>query len=75
MCAIVLIVFKLTDHVHRPIVNEKYRVVETKFGAVRGILEQTLIAKKYFYSFKGIPYAKSPTGQLRFKVSPFLTVC
>lgn len=45
------------------------KVVETKYGLVRGFLATSLIKRIDFYSFKGIPYAKSPTGNLRFKVN------
>lgn len=46
----------------------KHKVIETNNGKVRGVRKTTLIQKLDFYSFKGIPYAKSPTGELRFKV-------
>lgn len=45
-----------------------HKIVETNNGKVRGILKTTLIKNVDYYSFKGIPYAKSPTEQLRFKV-------
>lgn len=44
-------------------------VVGTNSGRVRGVFKQTLIEKVDYISFKGIPYAKSPTGDLRFEVS------
>lgn len=51
--------------------NENYPdvfTVETKTGRVRGKLNETLFDKKYYYSFRGIPYGKAPIGDLRFKV-------
>lgn len=50
----------------------KHKVIETNNGKVRGVRKTTLIQKMDFYSFKGIPYAKSPIGELRLKVSFFL---
>lgn len=47
---------------------EKYKIVETDNGPVRGVRNFTLLNGMPFYSFRGIPYAKSPTGELRFKV-------
>lgn len=44
-------------------------VVQTNNGRIRGVFKQTLIEKVNYFSFKGIPYAKSPTGELRFEVS------
>lgn len=49
--------------------SDEYKVVETIDGKVRGVRDTTLIKRLNFYSFKGIPYAKIPTGELRFKVS------
>lgn len=44
-------------------------LVQTNNGAVRGKILHTLRHKVAYNSFKGIPYAKVPTGKLRFKVS------
>lgn len=49
--------------------NEEFCVVETNSGRVRGKLNQTLFEKKPYYSFRGIPFAKAPIGNLRFKVN------
>lgn len=48
--------------------NEEFCIVETNIGRVRGKLNQTLFEKKPYYSFRGIPFAKAPIGNLRFKV-------
>lgn len=50
-------------------VTNEFRTVNTKLGQIRGIRKTSLLKQTDFYSFKGIPYAKSPTGELRFKVS------
>lgn len=47
----------------------KYKIVETTNGKIRGILNITLLNRIPFYAFKGIPYAKKPIGPLRFKVN------
>lgn len=41
-------------------------------GHLRG-LKQTSIEGFDFYAFKGIPYAKPPVGELRFKVRKIQT--
>lgn len=46
----------------------EYKVVDTNNGQVRGASGITLLKNITFYSFKGIPYAKPPIGDLRFKV-------
>lgn len=43
-------------------------IVETESGRVRGKKNYTLIDSKAFYAFKGIPYARAPVDELRFKV-------
>lgn len=43
--------------------------VKTDNGDVEGTVAKSLFAKRNFYSFKGIPYAKPPVGELRFKVN------
>ncbi|XP_050680053.1 juvenile hormone esterase-like [Leptidea sinapis] len=45
----------------------EYNIVETSSGLVRGRLDQYKSIK--YYSYKGIPYAESPTGFLRFQPS------
>jgi hypothetical protein len=47
---------------------DKILVVRTDSGEIRGGVLTTLIIKRLFYSFKGIPYAKPPIGELRYKV-------
>lgn len=51
---------------------EKYKIVETDKGPIRGVRNFTLLNGMPFYSFRGIPYAKSPTGELRFKVNNYI---
>lgn len=42
-------------------------IVVTTYGPVRGNQRTSFMGDK-FYSFRGIPYAKPPVGDLRFKV-------
>lgn len=51
------------------IIAERYKVVDTSSGQVRGLRKYTLLEHVPFYSFKGVPYAKPPLGELRFKVN------
>ncbi|XP_031623655.1 venom carboxylesterase-6-like [Contarinia nasturtii] len=44
-----------------------YKTVETENGAVRGLVKKTLLHQKPYYSYRGIPFAKPPLGELRFK--------
>lgn len=60
LCSIVL-VFNLVQSV-------QYKTVGTNSGEVRGFVDHTIWYKKPFYSFRGIPYAKPPIGERRFKV-------
>ncbi|KAH8311839.1 hypothetical protein KR044_008224, partial [Drosophila immigrans] len=42
-------------------------IVETKFGRVRGLQRKTIYDGELYYAFEGIPYAKPPLGDLRFR--------
>lgn len=42
--------------------------IEIGHGLIRGKLNRTLFDGKFFYSFRGIPFAKPPLEELRFKV-------
>lgn len=46
----------------------KTPVVRTPSGPVRGLISRTVWHSIKYSSFKGIPYAKPPLGDLRFKV-------
>lgn len=46
----------------------EYAIVFTHSGVVRGKRLNTLYDDGQYYAFKGIPYAKSPVDELRFKV-------
>lgn len=41
-------------------------IIDTKYGPVRGTSKTSLLGQQYL-SFQGIPYAKAPVGELRFK--------
>lgn len=43
-------------------------IVKVHQGLLRGIYD-TSINETSFIAFKGIPYAKAPVGELRFKVN------
>lgn len=44
-----------------------YKTVETEYGAVRGLMNQTILHQKSYFGFRGIPFAKPPIRELRFK--------
>lgn len=48
--------------------DKEYCTVETEYGRTRGKQNRTLFENKLFYSFRGIPFAKPPINNLRFKV-------
>lgn len=41
-------------------------------GALQGLHYKTQLSNKSYVSFLGIPYAKPPVGDLRFKVREFV---
>lgn len=58
----------VTAKLQRPIT----RAVQTNDGGVRGIYETSRLTEKSFYAFRGIPYAKPPIDDRRFKVTHLL---
>jgi len=42
-------------------------IVTVKQGKLQGIFEENVLGS-YYLSFKGIPFAAPPVGELRFKV-------
>lgn len=48
--------------------NATYKIVNTKNGAIRGLKMKTFYNNISYISFRGIPFAKPPIGELRFKV-------
>lgn len=68
-----LFVFILTTIVVKSVqckngANVINQIVYTDSGPVRGKWDETFLQKTKYYSFKGIPYAEAPVGDLRFKV-------
>lgn len=55
--------------------SSAFKTVRTGSGVVIGRFEETIRNKRPFYAFRGIPYAKPPTGQRRFKVCSILHLC
>ncbi|XP_030373446.1 esterase B1 [Scaptodrosophila lebanonensis] len=47
--------------------TSKTIIVDTKFGQVRGLQRKTIYDEEPYYAFEGIPYAKPPVGELRFR--------
>lgn len=48
--------------------NDEYKIIQTEYGAIRGKLLSTIYDAKPYYSYRGIPYAKPPLKEFRFKV-------
>lgn len=43
------------------------RIVHTLSGPVRGFLERSHFEARDYFAYRGIPYARPPTGELRFR--------
>ena len=67
--ALITLVVVVTLVTSKSIIIDSPRVNIPGQGAVLGSVAETLWTKQTFYSFRGIPYAESPSGELRFKVS------
>lgn len=67
-CALILYAIKSLN-------CERYKIVETNNGKVRGLEGITLLKNVSYFSFKSIPYAKPPVGDLRFKVLKTMNLC
>lgn len=52
----------------------QFCTIETESGQIRGKSNSTLFQRKLFYSFRGIPFAKPPIDDLRFKVNQSQTI-
>ena len=69
-----LIINHLFDEINCVTINPENPVVTTRYGQVRGRSYQNSgssgpgITQKPYVQFIGIPYAKAPTGGLRFMV-------
>lgn len=50
------------------LVDVPYMIVEVNQGKLRGLKTKSALTGKEYYSFLGIPYARPPTGDLRFHV-------
>lgn len=50
-------------------INEQFCTIKINSGQIRGKENRTLLENKLFYSFRGIPFAKPPINDLRFKVN------
>lgn len=48
--------------------DSEYYIVETPNGRICGKQNRTLLEDRIFFSFRGIPFAKPPVDELRFKV-------
>lgn len=70
MCSMQLIhffvIFWLSDAIQT---DSQYKLVETSNGKVLGQLEKSHFTNTPYVAFKGIPFAKPPIAELRFKVS------
>lgn len=47
---------------------ENFKVIQIDSGQIKGVKQQSIFKQTQFYSFRGIPYAKSPIGELRFEL-------
>lgn len=66
LCIILCLVsFKTSNSLE---IDEQFCTIEIEDGRVRGKQNRTLFENKIFFSFRGLPFAKPPINDLRFKV-------
>lgn len=63
----IFLLFKLIDFNDHTIA-----IVSTECGPVKGYLKWSMFDGIAYYAFKGIPYAKPPVGDLRFRVKQLI---
>lgn len=66
--ALVIVLFLGFAHALSSVFNDATPIVDTEYGKVRGQQRITLFDSKVYYSFRGIPFAQPPVGELRFQV-------
>ncbi|XP_031619759.1 esterase B1-like [Contarinia nasturtii] len=64
LCAFLYFVSLVTS---QSVDDVEYCTIETESGFIRGKENYTLFDSKLYYSFRGIPFAKPPINDLRFK--------
>ncbi|EDW81355.1 uncharacterized protein Dwil_GK11069 [Drosophila willistoni] len=47
--------------------TKETRVICTNYGQMKGVRRKTIYDEELYYAFEGIPYAKPPVGDLRFR--------
>jgi carboxylesterase type B len=63
--SVLLCVLQVINFATRVVVPNKFKIINTKYGPVRGIQKRTDFGRFYF-SYQGIPYMKPPVGKLKF---------
>ena len=66
-CHIIFILGSLLILTAQSHFDEASPIVQTQQGSVQGLVQSTAEGNA-FYSFLGIPFAKPPVGDLRYKV-------
>lgn len=46
-----------------------YHEIDTKLGKIKGVVQTNELSGENYYAYKGIPYAKKMTEEMKFKVS------
>lgn len=69
---LVLLISSLAQ-IYAATIDDDFKVINIESGKIRGKLLPSFLDQRKFYSFRGIPYAKPPLGELRFKVHFFLS--